>query len=87
MAAPSIPSLCPICKEPISPGDGRVAGLDQSERGAAPVNIYTHRRCFAGCVVVRPGQSFAEAVALAKAPVQAGFFSRDNALLAAGGGQ
>jgi hypothetical protein len=51
------------------------------------VNIYTHRRCFAGCVVVRPGQSFAEAVALAKAPVQAGFFSRDNALLAAGGGQ
>lgn len=67
MAGSSIAQFCPICKEPVLPGDGRVAGFDQSAPGRPPANIVAHRGCFGGCVIVRPGQTFAQAVAAFKA--------------------
>jgi len=67
MAGSSIAHVCPICKDPVESGDGRVAGLDMTLPGRAPRNIMAHRHCFSGCVMVGPGESFDQAVAASKA--------------------
>lgn len=63
MAASILPSLCPICKEPILGGQRlRVIGLDQRQRGAPPANITAHATCAHGIVIVWPGQTLEQAI-------------------------
>lgn len=79
MAASILSLTCPLCKERIWAGERRrVIAHDQREQGQAPICVYAHAGCYSGCVIIWPGQTLDQAIALSQQS------SRDNALLAVG---
>jgi hypothetical protein len=66
MASPSY-HTCPFCGNSVDGQPARIVGEDQSGwPGIPPVSVRAHHACIPanfGCIVVRPGQTFADVLA------------------------